>query len=80
MLDAAALLGQTSSGVEAALLASGNSKQTVVPAKGAGAISIAIAAKSPILISQSLAEKLYVRGKTGRPLTVRGAQRKLLRK
>jgi len=76
-LDAVVLLKRTRSGINAVLAASADGKQAVIPIDAVAGISVATVAKSPILITETLAEKLYVRGKSGRPLTLRGAIRKL---
>ena len=76
-LEAIALLKRTRSGINAVLVASADGKQVAIPIDAASGISVAIVAKSPILITESLAEKLYVRGKSARPHTHRGAVRKL---
>ena len=44
---------------------------------GAGALVVGMAAQCPILIAESLAEKLYVRGKSGRPFAPRTVSRQL---
>ena len=76
-LDAVVLLKRTRSGIDAAFVVSADGKQAVIPVDAAPGIAVAVVSKSPVLITQTLAEKLYVRGKSGRPLTLRGAMHKL---
>jgi len=76
-LEALALLERTRSGIDAAFVVSADGEQAVIPVDAVPGIAVAVVSKSPILITETLAEKLYVRGKSGRPLTLRGAMRKL---
>ena len=76
-LEAAVLTKRSRSGIEGSLAVSRDGRQEAVPIAGAAAVAVALTAKRPILITESLAEKLYVRGKSGRPLTPRGAKTKL---
>jgi len=59
------------------LVARGNGRRELVPIDGISAVLLAAEGTRPLLIMEGLAEKLYVRGKSGKPLTPKGALRKL---
>jgi bifunctional DNase/RNase len=80
VIDAVVLLRRTRSGIEAVLVARKGEQQEPIRIAGPAAFTVARAAKCPILITESLAEKLCVRGKSGKPLSLRSAQKKLLGK
>ena len=44
---------------------------------GLAGLSVAFAAKRPVLLSEDVAEELCVRGKAGRPLSINGAKKRL---
>ena len=77
-LESVVLLKRSRRGIEGALITSNGRRQDAIAIAGLHGLAVALAAERPILITDSLAEKLYVRGKSGRPLTPRGAKRKLL--
>jgi len=76
-LVAAVLTEQGPQGVEGALAVSRGGDQQSVTIAGGAAVAMALAGERPILITEALAEKLYVRGKSGKPLTPKGALRRL---
>ncbi len=76
-MDAAVLLRQEGEDLVAALVGSLDGRRASVHVNGLDALSLALLADRPLLIAEALAEKLYVRGKSGRPLTMRGAKEKL---
>ena len=76
-MEAAVLLRQEGEDLVAALVGSLKGRRASALVNGLDAVSLALAANRPLLIAESLAEKLYVRGKSGRPLTPVGARRKL---
>ena len=59
------------------LVARANGRRELVPIDAISAVLLAAEGTRPLLITEALAEKLYVRGKSGKPLTPRGAKRKL---
>ncbi len=59
------------------LVARANGRRELVPIDAISAVLLVAEGARPLLITEALAEKLYVRGKSGRPLTPRGAKRKL---
>ena len=61
----------------AALLAKDVHGRAQVPIDALDGISLALAAKRPLLMSETLAERLCIRGKTARPLSAAGAMRKV---
>ena len=75
-LEAAVLLRRRRRGIEGTLVARNDGQRRTVSVEGAAALSIA-AAKCPLLITESLAEKLYLRGKAGKPRAPGSAERKL---
>ncbi len=77
-VEAMVLLKQEGEDMVAALIAKGNGRRAMVTIDGVDATSLALEAKGPLLITESLAQKLYVRGKTGKPLSPKSAQRRLL--
>lgn len=64
--EAVALLKRGRRGIEAALLAHAGRTQAAISMAAPAALAVALAAKCPVLITQALAGKLYVRGKSGR--------------
>ena len=76
-IDAVILTSRARRGNEGVLVISRNGKRQSVAMSGGAAVALALAAERPVLIAESLAEKLYVRGKSGKPLSPRGAKRKL---
>ena len=76
-MEAAVLLRQEGENLVAALVGSLNGRRASALVNGLDAVSLALTGSRPLLMAEDLAEKLYVRGKNGRPLTMRGAKRKL---
>ncbi|GAH36296.1 unnamed protein product [marine sediment metagenome] len=64
-------------GIEGALVVSADGRREVVAMTGAGALAVGMAAQRPILVAESLALKLYVRGRSGRPFAPRTVSRQL---
>ena len=77
-VQAAVLMRQTPSEIEAVLVADDQQRKATISITGVAALSIAFTAKCPILITHDLAEKFYVRDDAGRPLSLEAAERKLL--
>ncbi|MFC1601104.1 bifunctional nuclease domain-containing protein [Candidatus Sumerlaeota bacterium] len=76
-LDGVVLTRRTRAGIEGALLLRAGGQRECIALKGLAAAYLALAAECPLLITETLAEKLYVRGKNGRPLALRTARRRL---
>ena len=74
---AAALLRRRRPGVEAAVVLRRDGREVTLPADGAVAVALALAAEGPLLMTEGLAEKLYVLGKNGRPITPRSVRKRL---
>ena len=76
-LRAVVLLKRGRRGIEGALATGSGRRPELSAVRGLHGLAVALAAGRPVLIAESLAEKLYVRGKSGRPLSPAGARRKL---
>jgi len=76
-MEAAVLLRQEGANLVAAVVGSLDGRRACALLNGLDAVSLALAANRPLLMAEDLAEQLYVRGKNGGPLTMRGAKRKL---
>ena len=76
-LDAAVLVKRRRWGVEGALLVHSGRRRASICLEGSAALAIAATAGRPVLITNVLAEKLYVRGESGRALSFSGTMRRL---
>ena len=76
-LDAAVLVKRRRWGVEGALLVHSGRRRASICVEGSTALAIAATAGRPVLITNVLAEKLYVRGESGRALSFSGTMRRL---
>ena len=65
-------------GIEGALVVSDGRQQEAIAIAGIHGLALALAGELPVLITESLSEKLYVRGRSGRPLSPRTAMKRLL--
>ncbi len=74
---AAVLVGADDETAVAALAARAAGRWATVTLDGIQAVTLAVTGGFPLLITQELAEQLYVRGKTGRPVRPRTALRRL---
>lgn len=64
-------------GIVGTIAARADGPRELVPVDGISAVLLAAEGALPLLVTDALADRLYVRGKSGRPLTPRGAKRKL---
>jgi bifunctional DNase/RNase len=67
-------------GIEAALVASRDGRREAIMLDGPAALSIAFEARRPVLIAETLAERLYLKDKTGEPLSTKAVIRRLCTK
>lgn len=78
-LKSVVLLKRSRRGIEGALIISCGKRQEAIAIAGVHGLALAMAAERPMLITESLAEKLYLRGKTGKPLSPKTARKRLVR-
>jgi len=74
-LEASVLHKRGRRGVEASLIVGDGTRREAIPVTGAEGIAIAFAGKCPILLTEALGEKLYVRDEEGRSLSTEQAVR-----
>jgi len=78
-IDAAVLERRTRAGIKGFLAVSRRGRHGTISIAGGAAVAMALAADKPILVTETLAEKLYIRGKNGRPLRPTSARKRLLK-
>ena len=76
-VDALVLQERPDDSVVACLCAHRGRRHTQVAVDAIDGLALALRVGRPLLLTEPLAEKLSVRGKSGRPLTIAGATRKL---
>lgn len=70
-IESAILTRRSRGRIEAALMADRDGRHEAIALDGAAALSIAFTAKRPVLIAERLAERFYLRGRSGEPLSTK---------
>ena len=76
-MEGAVLVKRTRAGIEGALVLRKGRRLEPISIDGFAAIRLAAAAECPLFITESFAEKIFYRGKTGRPLAPKTVRERL---
>ena len=76
-LDGLVLRERTGDNTAGLLVAHEGKRRATTPIDGLAGLGLAIAAKTPILLTQAFADEFFVRGASGRPLSLKGAIKRL---